>query len=162
MEYLSLIIASAKSVSVPASLLIAICTQETGLKNTIAFNDGSSHSFGVCQVKKLTAQMLGFKGEEQDLMNEKTNIKWAARYLKFQMDRYNQDWCQATAAYNAGTFNPSKKNAMLPRNLYYVKSVKVRVPEDEQFNFKCLNKLFEHNFVNTINKKVVKHVKSIR
>jgi soluble lytic murein transglycosylase-like protein len=74
-------------------------------------------------VKYATAQMLGYKGNPEGLMDPKTNAHFAALYLKYQYDRYG-NYCHAIAAYNAGRYNESKVLPGYPRNLKYVNSVK--------------------------------------
>ena len=71
--------------------------------------------------------MLGFEGEAKGLEDAKTNAKWAAEYLKYQYERYDHNWCQAVAAYNAGRYNESKVVRGCPRNLKYVRKVQDKV-----------------------------------
>lgn len=123
MNYSAIILGIAKSIGVPGSLLLAICTHESKLVNIIAPNDNGSPSYGLCQIKEDTAKMLGFNEKPKRLMDPKVNVKYAALYLKMQLSRYDGDWCMATAAYNAGTYNPSMKVPGKPRNLQYVKGV---------------------------------------
>lgn len=118
-----IIIAIAKMYGIPGSLLLAICTHESGLKNIISPNDHGSPSYGVCQIKENTAKLLGFTVDIKKLMDPKTNITIAAKYLRKQLDRYDGDWCMATAAYNAGRYNPSKIYPGRPKNLKYVQNV---------------------------------------
>ena len=40
------------------------------------------------------------------------------------MERYGDDWAKIVAAYNAGSYNESKKVPGCPRNLQYIKNVK--------------------------------------
>jgi len=128
MTFTILIISAAKNVGVSSALLLAICTHESGLKNVIAYNDGNSHSYGICQIKKETAQMLGFKGKALDLMNPEVNAIWAAKYIKFQEDRYGKEnWCKITAAYNAGKYSESEIVPGKPKNLKYVRLVQKKL-----------------------------------
>lgn len=137
MTYAQIILATAKIVKVPGALLLAICMQETGLKNSVAPHDGGSPSVGICQVKLSTAQFLGFKGTHKDLMSPSTNAKYAALYLKYQLDRYSYDYCQATAAYNSGSFNESQKMPGYPRNLKYVRSVQNKMHPTHRYKLAC-------------------------
>ncbi len=152
MSYASLILAIAKTVGVPGSLLLAICTHESNLKNVAVLHDNGSPSYGLCQIKEETAKSVGFSGvatgpliksdeivgtrapadKGKGLMDPSTNIKYAARYLKMQLERYDGDWCKATAAYNSGTYNPSKKVVGKPRNLKYVKQVVLHLDEEHK------------------------------
>lgn len=127
MFYESIILAAAKAAKISGALLLAICTHESGLKNVIAPHDGGSASFGICQMKLQTAQILGFKGSEKDLMKPETNAKFAALYLKYQLDRYNNEWMKAVAAYNSGTYNESVKVPECPRNLKYIKNIQSKL-----------------------------------
>lgn len=144
MTFTAIILAAAAKAKVSGALLLAICTYETNLKNVIVPHDGGSPSYGICQVKYDTAKMLGFKGKAEDLMNPKVNAKFAAKYLKYQENRYDltdsendDNWCKITAAYNAGTYKESKKVPGKPRNLKYVRRVQKRLPENLQSLLSC-------------------------
>lgn len=119
----SIILTVAKTVGVPAYLLLAICTYESGLQNKVVHHDGGSASYGVCMVKKGTADMMGFKVTLSDLMDPEINATIAATYLKYQLDRYDNNICKATAGYNSGTYHPSSKAPGYPRNLKYLRKV---------------------------------------
>jgi hypothetical protein len=113
---------AAKEVGVPAELLKAICVSESNL-NTKAFvyADGGTqnHAFGMCQVLIKTAEDYGLKNhncndnfsyrpedrthENCKLFGAYTNALYAAKYLKYQLDRYGGSWINAIAAYNSGT-----------------------------------------------------------
>lgn len=127
MTYSAIILAVAKKIGVAGALLLAICTQESGLTNAYVLHDGGSPSIGVCQLKFETAKMLGFKGHASDLMNVNTNATYAAKYLAYQRTRYGDNWHMLAASYNAGSYNPSPKVVGCPRNLKYVKAVKSRL-----------------------------------
>jgi soluble lytic murein transglycosylase-like protein len=70
-------------------------------------------------------------------MNPEENAKWAAIYLKKQLKRYNDDWCKATAAYNAGSFTESTIIPGKPRNLKYVNLVKMNVDYRLRHRLSC-------------------------
>ena len=146
MTYSAIILAAAKAAKVSGALLLAICTQETNLTNVTVYHDGGSPSIGICQMKASTAEMLGFKGKADDLINPYVNAKWAAKYLKYQLDRYDGNWCQATAAYNAGTYNESKKLPGHPRNLKYVRRVQKLIDEELQINLTCGEKIVKNEY----------------
>lgn len=137
------ILSAAKAVGVSGSLLLAICTQESNLKNTIVYYDGTSHSYGICMVKHGTAKMLGFKGSSSDLMVPKTNALWAAKYLKYQASRYgHKNWCKITAAYNAGSYKESVVVPGKPRNFGYVKKVQNKLDWELQDKLSCEEERF--------------------
>lgn len=106
----------------PSGLLASLCYVESR-HNPKAINpdDGKSSSLGVCQIKLETAKLMGFKGSVKELMDPKVNIKYAAKYLKKQIDRYDGDIPKAVAAYNAGSYRENKKKVAI--NSAYVKKV---------------------------------------
>jgi len=132
MDYSTIILAAAKVIGVPGSLLLAICTHESGLRNIIAPQDHGSASYGICQVKVETAKMVEPNANVTYILHPENNAKIAAKYLKTQLDRYDGDWCKATAAYNSGTYNPSTKVPGKPRNLKYVKAVTLHLDEEHK------------------------------
>lgn len=85
------------------------------------YDDGRDDSLGVCQVQPKTAAFLGFKGKRGDLMNPKFNVKYAAKYLDYQLKRYNGDVYKAILAYNAGSYKLNSKGT--PVNALYAKKV---------------------------------------
>ena len=157
MTYTALILAIAKTVGVPGSLLLAICTHESNLTNVAVLHDNGSPSYGLCQIKEDTARSLGFSGSAtgplvasdkiigsrapagkgKGLMDPATNIKYAGLYLKMQLERYDGDWCKSVAAYNSGTYFPSKVAVGKPRNLKYVKQVVLHLDEEHKDYLVC-------------------------
>lgn len=154
MLYSTIILTIAKTVGVPGALLLAICTHESHLKNVTVMHDHGSPSYGLCQIKEDTAKSLGFTGKvtgplkpssefkwamepagkPQGLMVPEVNAKYAALYLKMQLDRYDGSWCKSASAYNSGTYMPSSKEPGKPRNYKYVKKV-VLLLDDEHKDF---------------------------
>lgn len=133
-----LIINTAKTVGVPGDLLLAICRNESGdFRYNYNGYDRGSPSFGPCQVKKKTAQKLGFRGTNAHLMEPEINVYWAAKFLRYQQDRYGDDWVKLTASYNSGSYHPSKKVLGCPRNLGYVKKVQKWLPVNLQGMLNC-------------------------
>lgn len=87
----------------PNGLLSSLCYIESKHQvNAIHYNDGKTHSFGVCQIKYETAKTFGFKGTEQQLMEPYYNVKYAAKYLQHQIKRYDGNISRAVVAYNRG------------------------------------------------------------
>lgn len=137
MTYTAIILAAAKAAKISGSLLIAVCTHESGLTNVLVPHDGGSPTYGVCQVKEATAKMFGYKGDGKGLMNPKTNARFAALYLKYQIERYGDDWVKVVAAYNAGSYNESKKKPGCPKNLKYVRLVQKKMEQGLQYKLSC-------------------------
>ena len=89
--------------NLPPGLLESLCYIESKHQvNAIHHHDGDDSSYGVCQIKYKTAQWLGFKGTREQLMNPKTNIYYAAKYLAKQRNRYKGSLQKAVIAYNMG------------------------------------------------------------
>lgn len=110
------------SYELPPGLLSALCFTESSHRvKVVRIKDGGTDSIGVCQIKVGTARTMGFKGTAVQLSDPKTNIKFAGRYLKRQIDRYEGDIRKAVAAYNTGTFRPDENG--LPLNKKYVMKV---------------------------------------
>jgi soluble lytic murein transglycosylase-like protein len=97
---------TSRTFGVPYRLLVAVMKVESN-GNPIALNphDGGSPSFGAFQIKMNTAKFLGFRGTKESLMNFHTNAKYAAMYLRFQLDRYQNNWMKAANAYRNGTYD---------------------------------------------------------
>jgi soluble lytic murein transglycosylase-like protein len=133
---IAIILNAAKAASVPGWLFLAICNHESGLvPSAIVHNDGGSPSIGLCQIKKGTAQSLGFKGTQKDLLNPKTNAKYAALYLKSQLNKYGS-LCKGVAAYNSGTYNEHKIQH-IPRNIKYVHKIQALLDNDKKELLNC-------------------------
>lgn len=95
---------AADDADVPYRLLEAICTVESSLNaNAKHPHDGDGTSYGLCQIKEATAREMGFEAKVNVLMDPSVNAYYAAKYLRFQMDRYEDDWIRAVAAYNKGS-----------------------------------------------------------
>lgn len=137
MGYVESIFAIAKTIKVSGPLLLAICMHESGLKNIVTEKDGASSTFGVCQIKLETAKMLGYKGSWYNLMIPEENIRWAARYVKYQEARYGDDWCKIVSAYNGGSYVESHHIPGKPRNLAYVQSVRDKLDQNLQNKLSC-------------------------
>lgn len=140
MDIVTTILSAAKSVGVSGTLLLAICSHESsGFKFNYAAHDHGSPSYGVCQVKLNSAVQMGFKGNPEDLKNTKTNSLYAAKYLKYEQDRYGDDWVKLASAYNAGSYNESHSVYGCPRNLKYVRLVRNRLPLKFKNRLNCGN-----------------------
>jgi soluble lytic murein transglycosylase-like protein len=106
---------------VPAFILSAICwVESTHRPHATHWDDGVSDSIGLCQIKVATAAMFGFKGNAVELYDGLENAKWAARYLKYQFERYG-DWKLAIAAYNSGSVRKNEDGSI--KNQVYIDKV---------------------------------------
>lgn len=120
------LVAAALFEETPYPLLRAICTVESNL-NAHAINrvDGSDkrHSIGLCQIKLNTARWMRCPKikREYDLFDARSNARCAARFLRYQLDRYEQNWDRAIAAYNSGSLKLTKTGRIV--NQAYVNKV---------------------------------------
>lgn len=113
---------ASKQQSLPNGLISALCFVESSHKiSAVHFKDGKDDSIGVCQVQPKTANFLKFKGSKAQLMDPSINITYAARYLKYQLRRYNGDVYKAVAAYNAGSYIEAREGIAINHN--YVRKV---------------------------------------
>ncbi len=119
MEPTTLLIAfmsATQAFDLPPGLRESICWVESRHKVTaVHFNDGGSDSLGVCQIKLPTASLLGFKGTKAELQVSTTNIYYAGKYLRKNLDRYDGDIRKAVAAYNAGKCRLNENGLIMNR-----------------------------------------------
>ena len=114
----------ANKVGVKEELLRAICWQESRhTAHAYRENDGGkgNAAFGICQVLYTTAAYFGFKdprckksfgdARPQDrkyanckLFGPKTNMFFAAKFLKSRLEKYQGNQYKAVAAYNSGKY----------------------------------------------------------
>lgn len=121
---LALFALATSTYNLPPGLISALCYVESNHHvSAYVDNDRGSPSHGVCQLKYATARFVGFRGTTEQLRNPKTNIKYAAKYLHYQLVRYHGDSVKAIAAYNAGTYHVNKRG--LIKNRIYVGKVLV-------------------------------------
>jgi soluble lytic murein transglycosylase-like protein len=121
---------AAEAVGVSKELLSAICYVESRHKsNSSNINDGKDGktSHGLCQIKYDTARFVGYRGSVKGLYDSKINALYAAKYLLYQLRRYNQDYRLAAAAYNAGSLIVTKKGKIV--NYDYVEQVEDALTE---------------------------------
>lgn len=117
-------LSATQALDLPPGLLSALCYVESGHDmDAVHKDDGNENSVGICQLHLSTARMLGFKGSERKLMQLEVNIKYAALYLKHQLQRYPLSKACAVAAYNAGSCRFNQKQQI--KNRKYVKKVYV-------------------------------------
>ncbi len=138
MTYLSIISSGAKSVGISAYLLWSVCAHESrDFTLDYAMYDNGSPSFSVCQIKKDTAILMGWRGKnEMELRNPYVGIKYAALYLKYQQQRYGDDWIKIVSSYNAGSYIEGKVRGC-PRNLKYLRLVQEKMSKEFKNKLEC-------------------------
>ncbi len=103
MEIISILTSAALSAGIPPALLLAVCQTESNFRNVTVAMDGTSASYGICQVKLGTARMFTPRLSYQSLLIPKENARYAAKYLAYQLKRYSGCVHCAVSAYNAGS-----------------------------------------------------------
>lgn len=119
---MALFASASASIGLPEGLVAAVCKVESGYDvRAVNADDGGSPSVGVCQVKPETARFLGFRGTDKELLRPSVNIEYAARYLRYQLNRYHGDVHKAVSAYNMGTYAVDDRGRTVNRR--YVRKV---------------------------------------
>lgn len=114
-----MMLTTSQYIGLPEGLLESVCYVESNFKpSAIHYMDGKSNSYGLCQIKLKTAKSMGFKGSKEELLIPSINILYAAKYLKYQLNRYHSI-SKAVIAYNRGAATKSYSN-------YQAKVFKVR------------------------------------
>lgn len=116
---------------IPGKTLKAICARESSWNPNAV---GPVGEIGLCQLRPTTvASMKGkdwradlseaerLKLIEKELFEPRTNLHWAARYIKMMIKEADGDVTLAIAAYNAG-----------PGIIRYVKRVRTSIAEFEE------------------------------
>lgn len=93
-----------KETSVPLSFLYGISRQESMLNHTIRSSAGA---IGLMQLMPGTARQIARKekwqyGGNSTLTDPETNIKYGSTYLRWMLERFDNNRVLAAAAYNAG------------------------------------------------------------
>lgn len=126
LSYLTEIEANAQRLQLDPALIAAIISKESGGDYAAR---GQVGEYGLMQIRLTTAQMLGFSGDPDSLLNPSVNIRYGSEYLNWQRRRFlgkSDPMSWAVSGYNAGT--PEIKGGKF-RNQAYVDSViKNRLP----------------------------------
>ncbi len=143
---LNIFVSAAAKYAVSLHLLVGIAGVESSYReHIINHNDAGKgkHSYGLFQLQYSTAESLGFNGDKNcltknmdkcKLLNAKINVELGAKYLAYQLKRYNGDETRAISAYNAGSYTKT--------NISYVHKVKSKMNE-----FTSLNNKFNTSIV---------------
>lgn len=110
---------AAEKYNIDMHLMYAICKVESNCKSK-AFNknDGNSAqksrglkspSYGLFQIKTLTAKGLGYKGTAKELLKPEINALYAAKLLNHLYKRYNNT-TMVISAYNAGKYTKMNRS----------------------------------------------------
>jgi len=106
-QYDSIIEKAALSASVEPNLLRAVIVVESGFNSRAVSKRGA---VGLMQLMPATATRFGVSNP----YDPRQNVHGGARYLKFLIDRFNQDIRLALAAYNAGEEAVDRNGGRIP------------------------------------------------
>jgi soluble lytic murein transglycosylase-like protein len=90
----------ARTAGVPAELVRAVIRVESDWDIDLT---GHAGEIGLMQIRPETARDIGFKGDDAELYNPETNIRWGVAYLAAGYKLANGDLCQTILKYYAGT-----------------------------------------------------------
>lgn len=108
LELLAAFSVATTAFSIPPGLLPAMCWVESNHRpRVINVVDGTSASYGMCQIKLMTARHMGFRGSPLELLRPGVNAYYAAKYLKYNIDRCGSVH-KGVEGYNRGNCGPSK------------------------------------------------------
>lgn len=130
------IIWAADKAEVPRELVLAVCWGESNFRTKgVTHIDGDTLSHSICQVKLNSALWMDkmykhrVKATPQRLENLHVNAFYAAKLLKYQLTRYNDNWSLAVDAYNKGT--AKSHNSKYVKKFYrYLKIIEKNVQSD--------------------------------
>lgn len=104
------IVDAANLADVNPQLLLAVCFVESSYRSNLKPHmDGHTESHGICQIKLETAQnmdkvyKLHIKATKQRLQNPFVNAFYAAKFIRYQLYRYDGDMRKAVESYNKGS-----------------------------------------------------------
>jgi soluble lytic murein transglycosylase-like protein len=134
-DYESDIAEAAIAEGIDPKLLSSLCYIESKHNpNAINYDDGDGDSIGMCQIKVSTAKQFDRRATAKKLFNAKYNLKIAAKYLSYQIDRYHGDIRKAVLAYNAGSYIPKRTKKDVAVNEKYFKMI-VKKAEESTIGF---------------------------
>lgn len=117
--------AAAQAEHISPSVLAGVCYKESRFHpRKVHHDDGSTDSYGLCQIKLELARALGYQGTEKGLLKADVNALFAAKALRYHQGRTHGGE-EMIAAYNAGRVR--RKGGVI-RNIAYVRAVQANVP----------------------------------
>lgn len=106
---LAAITKAATNTGIASDILMAVCWHESNFRTKGATHmDGGSISYGICQMKLATARFMDkkygnvIKATPLNLEDNYFNAKYAAQYLRYNLEAYDGNLDLALDAYNKG------------------------------------------------------------
>ena len=102
---------------VPNDLAHAIISLESNYDPTVT---GKLGEIGLGQIRCGTAKSEGFKGKCTELYKPEVNLEYSMAYLRYALDRTNNDICKAASFYSSGQVPRSNKTAYCRKMLTHL------------------------------------------
>ena len=103
--------------SVPKDLAHAIVSLESNYDPTVT---GKLGEIGLGQIRCGTAKSEGFKGKCTELYKPEVNLEYSMAYLRYALDRTNNNICKAASFYSSGQIPRSNKTAYCKKMLTHL------------------------------------------
>ena len=108
-ELRAAIVAAAQENDVPVSLVQRVVIRES----THRPEARNGPYFGLMQILPATARSMGFQGEPRDLLDARTNLKYAVRYLRGAWLVADGDEQEAVQWYARGYYYEAKRKGLV-------------------------------------------------
>ena len=102
---------------VPNDLAHAIVSLESNYDPNAT---GELGEIGLGQIRCGTAKSEGFKGKCTELYKPEVNLEYSMAYLRYALDRTNNDICKAASFYSSGQIPRSNKTAYCRKMLTHL------------------------------------------
>ena len=102
---------------VPNDLAHAIVSLESNYDPTVT---GKLGEIGLGQIRCKTAKSEGFTGKCSELYKPEINLEYSMAYLRYALDRTNNDICRAASFYSSGKVPKSNKTAYCRKMLTHL------------------------------------------
>jgi soluble lytic murein transglycosylase-like protein len=102
---------------VPNDLAHAIVSLESNYDPNAT---GELGEIGLGQIRCGTAKSEGFKGKCTELYKPEVNLEYSMAYLRYALDRTNNDICKAASFYSSGQVPKSNKTAYCKKMLTHL------------------------------------------
>tara|TARA_Y100000310_G_scaffold65095_3_gene60630 strand:+ start:5076 stop:5561 length:486 start_codon:yes stop_codon:yes gene_type:complete len=122
LKYAQSIDTAAQRYNLNPKLLAAIIMVESGGNPSATRYEArlGISSYGLMQILPTTAEQMGWKGKAEELLDPNINIYLGAKYLRYQLDRYENDLERAVLAYNTGSARTDSNGQLIdPQNYRY-------------------------------------------
>jgi soluble lytic murein transglycosylase-like protein len=103
--------------NVPKDFAHAIVSLESNYDPTVT---GKLGEIGLGQIRCGTAKAEGFKGKCTELYKPEVNLEYSMAYLRYALDKTNNDICKAASFYSSGQIPRSNKTSYCRKMLTHI------------------------------------------